>query len=89
MSEMEVRQLPEWGVAVHKQQARQKGISLEQHLRTVIIDSAGAHKPSFLQAAKDCREKLERELGGTLPSRTADLVREMRDDFDIKNAKTL
>jgi hypothetical protein len=80
MAEVKVRQLPEWVVEFHKQQAQRTGMSLEQHLRTVITESARAQKRSFLQIAKTCREQLERELGGTLPDRTADLIREMRDE---------
>jgi len=77
---VKIRQLPEWVVHVHKQQAEREGQSLEQHLRTVITKSARARKGSFLEIAKSCREKLEQELGGKLPDRTADVVRQMRDE---------
>ncbi len=80
MAEVKVRQLPEWVLEAHKHQARNMGISLEQHLRTVITESARADRLSFLQIAKACRENLKGELGGTLPDRTADLIREMRDE---------
>ena len=80
VAEIKVRQLPEWVVEAHKQQAHQNGTSLEQHLRRIITESARAQKRSFLQTARVCRERLERELGGMLPDRTADLVREMRDE---------
>ena len=80
VAEIKVRQLPEWVVAVHKQQAHQMGMSLEQHLRIIITELAGTHRRSFLQTAKICRETLERELGGTLTNRTADLVCEMQDE---------
>ena len=55
-------------------------MSLEQHLRTVLTEAVRTQKRLILQTAKACREQLERELGGTLPNRTADLVREMRDE---------
>jgi len=80
MAEIKVRQLPDWVVEAHKQQAHQMGTSLEQHLRTLLTESARAHTRSFLQIARICREKLEQEIGGTLPDRTADLVREMREE---------
>jgi hypothetical protein len=80
MAEVKVRQLPDWVVEAHKQQAQRSGISLEQYLRTLITESARAHKGSLLQNARACRESLERELGGKLPDRTADVVREMRDE---------
>ena len=80
MAEIKVRQLPEWVIEAHKQQARRGGASLEQHLRALITESARSQKHSFLQIAKACRETLERERGGRLSDRTADLVREMRDE---------
>jgi hypothetical protein len=80
MAEVKIRQLPEWVVETHKQQARRTGQSLEQHLRTVITESARARKRSLLQNASTCREKVERELGGKLAARMADIVREMRNE---------
>jgi hypothetical protein len=80
MAEVKVRQLPEWVVEAHKQQAQRTGVSLEQHLRTVITDSARAQTRTLLETARACREKLQKELGGTLSDRTADVVREMRDE---------
>jgi plasmid stability protein len=80
MAEIKVRQLPEWVVDAHKQQAQRTGQSLEQHLRTVLTESARAHRRSFLESAKACREKLEQQLGGKLTDRTADVVREMRNE---------
>jgi hypothetical protein len=80
MAEGKIRQLPEWVVEAHKQQARRTGQSLEQHLRTVITESARAQKSSLLQNASACREKIERELGGKLADRMADTVRAMRDE---------
>ncbi len=80
MAEVKVRELPEWVVEAHKKQAQRTGTSLEQHLRTILTESAGTQKRSFLQLARVCREQLERELGGALADRNADLVREMRDE---------
>jgi plasmid stability protein len=80
MAEVKIRQLPDWVVEAHKQQAQRTGTSLEQHLRTLITESAHAQKGSFLQIARACRENLQQELGGKLPDRTADIVREMRDE---------
>jgi len=80
MAEVKVRELPEWVVEAHKQQAQRTGTSLEQHLRTILTESAGAQKRSLLQLARTCREQLERELGGALTDRNADLVREMRNE---------
>jgi plasmid stability protein len=80
MAEIKVRQLPEWVLEAHKLQARRNGASLEQHLRTILTESARVQKHSFLQIARACRESLEQERGGVLPDRTADLVREMRDE---------
>ena len=54
-------------------------MSLEQHLRTVLTEAVRTQKRLILQTAKACREQLERELGGTLPNRTDDQLREMRD----------
>lgn len=80
MAEVKIRQLPEWVVAAHKQQAQRAGESLEQHLRTVLTESARTRKDAFLRSAKAFREKLEQELGGKLQDRNADIVREMRDE---------
>jgi plasmid stability protein len=80
VAEVKIRQLPDWVVEAHKEQAQRTGTSLEQHLRALITESARAQKRSFLQRARACREDLERELGRKLPDRTADVVREMRDE---------
>jgi plasmid stability protein len=80
MPEVKIRQLPDWVIEAHKQQAHRTGRSLEQHLRLILTDSARTHSRALLQNAKACRESLEREIGGKLPDRTADIVREMRDE---------
>lgn len=80
MSEVKIRQLPDWVVKAHKQQAQRMGKSLEQHLRTVITESARDQKSLLLQIARVCRENLEQEIGQKLPDRTADIIREMRDE---------
>ena len=80
MAEVKIRQLPEWVVSIHKQQAQRAGQSLEQHLRTVITESARLQKSSLLEIARNCRDKLEQELGDRLPDRSGDIVREMRDE---------
>jgi hypothetical protein len=46
----------------------------------VITESARARKGSFPDIARRRREKLEHELGGKLPDRTGDIIREMRDE---------
>ena len=51
MAEIKVRQLPEWVVEAHKQQAQRTGTSLEQHLRAIITESARVQEHSFLQTA--------------------------------------
>jgi plasmid stability protein len=80
MAEVKIRQLPDWVVEAHKEYAQRTGTSLEQHLRTLITESARGQKRSFLQRARVCRENLEQELGRKLRDRTADVVREMRDE---------
>lgn len=80
MAEIKVRQLPDWVIEAHKQQAQRSGTSLEQHIRMILTESAQVQKNFLLKTARACREKLAQELGGPLQDRTADLVRQMRDE---------
>ena len=80
MADLNIRELPDWVIEAHLRQAERVGVSLEDHLKMVITDSARDPKTEFLERARRVRENIKREHGGPFPGRAADLIREMRDE---------
>ena len=77
MSQIKVRNLDDWIVDVHRDQATAEGVSLEQHLRELLKDSALASQRRFAEEQVAYRKEFSEQFG-VLPSST-DGIRQDRE----------
>jgi len=75
MAQVVIRKIDDDAMARLKARARRKGVSLEQELRTILIETASQDEAGFLARAAAFRRK----LAGRRHSDSTRLIREDRD----------
>lgn len=75
MAQVVIRKIDDDAMARLKARARRKGVSLEQELRTILIETASQDEAGFLDRAAAFRRK----LAGRRHSDSTRLIREDRD----------
>jgi plasmid stability protein len=75
MAQVVIRNLDDQAMARLKARARRKGVSLEQELRTILMDTARLDDADFRTRAADFRRK----LAGRRHTDSTQLIREDRD----------
>jgi plasmid stability protein len=77
MTEVRIRNVDDWVVELHRQQAKLDGRSLESELRQVLTDAAAAKKQAIAEEMRGQLEELRAKYGTF--SDSAALIREDRD----------
>jgi hypothetical protein len=77
MTEVRVRNVDDWVVDWHRQQAKLKGDSLESHIRQVLTEAALAKKRALANELRRMRGELSQ--AGKVFTDSAEIIREVRD----------
>ncbi|MFZ5929303.1 MAG: FitA-like ribbon-helix-helix domain-containing protein [Acidobacteriota bacterium] len=80
MADVKVRNLPDWLVEWHKNEAAREGTSLEQHLRKVIEESYKAKRRRLARLVDELAEETRRKCG-VLPS-SVPIIRAARKEME-------
>lgn len=78
MTDVKVRKLDPWIVAIHRVRAQRAGHSLEEEMRHVITTAAREARLRFAAEAAELRDAIRQESGQF--SDSTDLIRAERDE---------
>ena len=78
-AQLRIRKLPPWVVQTLKKIAQAADESLEEYLRTVIVELALKPQHDFAQSLKEIRAEIKDDFHANCPSST-DLIRSIREE---------
>ncbi len=77
-----IRKLEPWIVATHNRLAETEGISLEEHLRSVLKNQALSSQEKFALRMRQRRAEIAEEFGTDFID-SVELIRAVREDSDV------
>ena len=78
-SSVRVRKLDPWVIKTHTELSKNAGLSLEEHLRRVLTETALQNQKAFADEIEQHRTAIEEKFGKEFPSAES-LIRDVREE---------